>query len=152
MRASLILIAAAVLCGGGTAQAQRQKYATGWQHKPEGGYYYKKYEYKVKPTDKEYKYQYVIYKPSRTKEYVYWYNPESRKYWARCATVHHKTCGKEVKMGADFWGMLPEDDRRDSLNDISEAKFGMVKKGSPVIPGSTDGAMIDCPPNDLPRD
>ena len=66
------------------------------------------------------------------------------------ATKNHPTLGGQVRMGKDLWSMLPNDKKKDNLDDIDEGDFGPVKNTSPPIPGSNDGATVDCPPTDLP--
>src|SRR5262249_34292160 len=114
-------------------------------------YHYKTYHYKVKKTDTKYKEQYVIYKPTVSKHYVYWYNPDTKKYWARCPTVNHPTYGKEVKQGKDYWSIAHENKRTDSLDTMKEENYGKMEEKSPPIPHSEDNVKIDCPPTDLPR-
>ena len=55
-----------------------------------------------------------------TKQFVYWYNPESKKYWARCPTVHHPKYGKQVKEGKDLWSYIPAAKRKMKLEEIPE--------------------------------
>lgn len=128
---------------------KRQEY-TGWRYDKVKKYHYREYRYLERAGDKAYKRQYVIYKPQRTKHYVYWFNPEKKVYWARCATVNHPRLGNQVKMLKDFWGMLPNEKKKDSLDAIREGDFGPDRQMSPPIPGSGDGATIECPPIDLP--
>src|SRR5206468_575373 len=100
--------------------ARGRQYYSGWHYNSAKKYHYREYYYKAKPSDTVYKTQYVVYKPQRTKSYVYWYNPESKKYWARCPTVHHAKYGAEVKKGKDYWGMLPESKKQGGLDEIAD--------------------------------
>jgi hypothetical protein len=132
--------------------AKRQYYDQKWTYYQPGKYYYKRYHYKPKATDVKYKQQVVVYKPQKTKDYVYWYNPDTKKYWARCPTVNNPTYGQEVKKGKDYWSILPQNDRQASLNKIDDSKFGQMTQQSPQIPQSNDNTKIDCPPTQLPED
>ncbi len=158
-----LAVVALLLAGLGTSEARapvrRQYYDTRWSYKApartsprSSGYYYKTYHYKAKKTDRSYKTQYVIYKPSKTKQFVYWYNPEKKTYWARCPTVKHPTYGQEVKKGKDYWSILPQEKRKASLNDIKDSDYGEITTQAPYIPGSDDKTTIDCPSNQLPEE
>jgi hypothetical protein len=152
---TLCLLAGLILLAGGRDtraqnRGKRQYYEARWHYDAGKGYHYKRYYYKPRVSDAKYKVQYIIYKPKRTKQFVYWYNPEKKVYWARCATIHHPTLGKQVKAGKDLWSFLPDGKKKAGLDNIEEGDFGPVKNTSPPIPGSSDGATIDCPPPDLP--
>lgn len=129
---------------------QRRQFYTSWQYSEANKYHYREYYYKAKPTADAYKKQYVVYKPARTKNYVYWYNPDTKKYWGRCPTVHHAKYGADVKKGKDIWAMLPDAKKKTGLDDIRDDDFGADRETSPPIPGSNDGGTINCPPSDLP--
>jgi hypothetical protein len=130
----------------------RQYYDREWGYNKEKKYYYRTYLYKPNKDDAEYKHQYLIYRPQRTTEWVYWYNPETRKYWARCATKNHATRGPEVEKGHDLWSFLPGEKRKDVLDAINDDDFGPLQEGGPLIPGAKDRAVIASPPTDLPPD
>jgi len=153
--AGLFVLAFALLGWVENAQAQkrepRQYYGKTWEYNKKGNYYHKTYNYKPKPTDTEYKKQVVVYKPAVSKNYVYWYNPDSKKYWARCPTVNHPTYGKEVKQGKDYWSICHQDKRTDSLDEQKDDDYGKMEQKSPPIPYSEDNVKIDCPPTDLPK-
>jgi hypothetical protein len=129
----------------------RQYYDKTWTYNKTANYHYKTYHFKVKKTDTEYKKQVVVYKPTVTKNFVYWYNPDTKKYWARCPTVNHPTYGKEVAAGKDYWSIAVKDKQTDSLDNVKEENYGKVEEKSPPIPYSEDKVKIDCPPTDLPR-
>jgi len=153
--AALFGLALALLGWVENAQARRpeprQYYDKTWTHDKDKNYYYKTFHYKAKATDKEYRKQYVIYKPSVTKNFVHWYNPDTKKYWARCPTVNHPDYGKEVKRGKDYWSIASQDQRYDTLDKMKEENYGRIEEKSPPIPYSEDNVKIQCPPSDLPR-
>jgi hypothetical protein len=147
----LFLVAGLVAAAGpGLTQAQtasQRQFYSAWRFSQSKGYYFCSYYYKVEKTDVAYKEQYVIYKPSRTKEWVYWYNPETKKYWARCATKFHPTLGDDVKKGADIWCILPDRAKKAALAEVDDKDFPEAVNKAPVIPGSTDGKTVYCPPD-----
>jgi hypothetical protein len=150
----LALTTLMTVSGRARAEEPRQFYGK-WKFHTAKKYYYREYYFKSNPDDSKYKHQYVIYKPSMSKSWVYWYNPQSKKYWARCATVNHSVLGNDVKAGADIWCLLPDGKKKDKLQDCKdeEEDFTAPKKGGPPIPGATDGGSITCvPPDDLPTD
>ena len=125
-----------------------RQYYSSWRKTEK--FYYRYYYFKPARNDARYKYQYVIFK-QKTPEWVYWYNPTTKKYWARCPTRNHPMYGKEIAAGKDLWSLLPDEFRRDNLNDIKDEQFEKVENKSPPIPGSKDSQSIDCPPSDLPK-
>ena len=147
--AALVLISALLGAGAWAAEGPPRQYYSGWRQAPQ--YYYRFYFFKPKPTDTVYHYQYVIWKPQRTREWVYWYSPKAKKYWARCPTRENRTYGKQVLAGKDLWSLLPDEFRRDNLNNIKDEHFGEVREGAPPIPESEDKRPIDCVPADLPE-
>jgi hypothetical protein len=152
LRSAVAASAVELLClaDAGAAPTGRQSYSPKWTYNKTANYHYKTYYYKPRPTDTTYKQQIVVYKPTRTKNFVYWYNPDTKKYWARCPTVNHPTYGASVRRGEDYWSMLPNDRKAASLDSIREDYFGPIQKTSPPVPYSSDGAHIACPPTDLP--
>src|SRR5262245_10802053 len=62
------------------AQTPRQYYSRYWQK--QGNYYYRQYYYKPSPKAPGYRFQYVIYYPTKPR-YYYYYNPYSSRYWGR---------------------------------------------------------------------
>ena len=153
--AALLVVGLALLGRVETAQAQksqpRQYYDKTWSYNKTANYHYKVYHYKPKATDTEYKRQVVVYKPAVSKNYVYWYNPDTKKYWARCPTVNHPTYGKEVAAGKDYWSLAPKAKQHESLDEVKEGDYGKVEAKSPPVPYATDDVKIECPPADLPR-
>jgi hypothetical protein len=153
----LLAVAAVVLACLASSHARapgkkRQFYDAKWTFRKEGNYYYKRFHFKVKKTDTVYKEQVVVYKPKKTKEFVFWYNPESGKYWARCPTVNHRRYGKEVKNGVDYWSILPKEKRKATLPEIKNVDYGEIKQESPPLPECKDDVKIECPPTQLPRE
>ena len=94
--------------------------------------------------------QYVIYKPAKTKDFVFWYNPAKKVYWARCPTVNHAKYGKRVQKGKDFWSIAKN--KKETLDAVKEEDYGPVTTKAPPIPESMDNTTISCPPSDLPPD
>src|SRR5262249_34895541 len=122
------------------AQVGKRQFYSNWQHIREKNYYMRTYYYKSGPNDFAYRTQYVIYKPSLSKEWVYWYNPETKKFWARCATKNHPMYGADVKKFKDIWGLIPKDSPMpEKTEGLAEAMFGETKAEAPPIPGSMDG-------------
>src|SRR5437879_4749193 len=113
------------------ARQRRQYYSPKWSYNKKANYHYKTYQYKAKPADTRYRQQVVVYKPARAKTWVYWYNPETEKYWARCPTVHHPKYGADVKRGKDMWSMLPERKKHANLDMIKDGDFGKLRYTSP---------------------
>jgi hypothetical protein len=146
---------AVLLAGLGGVQARfpetrRQAYDARWSYHKTGNYYYKVFRFKPRKANTTYKQQFVIYKPTKTRNYVYWYNPDTKKYWARCPTVNNPVYGSAVRNGKDFWSLLPPEKRKASLKLIKGSDFGPVTSESPILPGSTDNTRIACPPPQLP--
>jgi hypothetical protein len=131
---------------------KRQYYEDKWNYHKERKYFYRAYYYKPDKDDKEYKRQFLIYKPQRTTAWVYWFNPDTQRYWARTATTEHPTLGDKVRKGQEQWSLLPRDKKRDSLDAISDDDFGPVQEGAHPIPRSKDKEAIASPPADLPAE
>jgi hypothetical protein len=147
-RAALIgLFASSALLGVvAVAKAQSETYSSrqyygGWQKHPSGGYHYRPYYYKPSPSYVGYKHHYVVLHPKRPK-HLYYYNPVTKKYWGRCPVSAE---------GKAAYSMLAEKDRGEDLAKIPEASFPPPGP-LPPVPDSSDGAVLDLPPNDLPPD
>jgi hypothetical protein len=152
----LAVVMVVLLAGLGPAQARypdtrRQSYDAKWSFHKTGNYYYKVFRFKPRKKDTTYKQQFVIYKPARSRNYLYWYNPDTKKYWARCPTIHNPTYGAEVRKGKDFWSILPSDKRKASLARIRSSDYGPITPESPVLPGSRDNTRIEHTPTHLPE-
>jgi hypothetical protein len=130
---------------------RRQYYDDKWEYQKERKYYFRTYYFKPEKDDKDYKRQYLIYKPQRTTAWVYWLNPDSQRIWARTATTEHPTLGEKVRKGQQQWSLLPREKRRDSLDAINDDDFGPVQEGPHTLARSKDKLAIDAPPRDLPR-
>jgi hypothetical protein len=153
-RLSLLAVVAVLLASLGGVQARpaekRQYYDAKWSYNKPAKYYYKTYHYKPTPDYAGYKKQQVIYKPAKNKNFVYWYNPEKKVYWARCPTVKHPKYGKEVKEGKDYWSIAKN--KKENLDYVQKDDYGPVTTKAPPIPESIDNTHISCPPADLPPD
>ncbi len=123
---------------GGQCSTPRQYYSE-WKKHPQQDYHYRNYYYKPSDTYSGYKHHYVIYTPSKPKD-LYYYNPYTKKYWGRCPVAHG---------GKPLYSQLPPEHRHEQLDQIPEASFPDFG-GLPPIPDSTDGLLIDLPPDDLP--
>lgn len=118
-----------------------RQYYSGWQKHADYSYYYRTYYYKPTPDYVGYKHHYVIYYP-RSPKYLYFYNPYKKVYWGRCPTNTN---------GQARYSLLAEADRKGTLEQIPESAFP-PPRGLPAIPESADGAKMDLPPDDLPKD
>lgn len=133
----------------------RQRYSA-WQHSVEKGYYYRKYEYKAKPTDTNYKHEYVIYYKSDPKKHinsnwVYFYNPTTEKIWGRYPTTNHPQYGKDARAGKEVWSVLPTQHRHKDLYAIDNSHWPTPPANyCPSVPMSSDNLNLLSPPADLP--
>lgn len=131
----------------------RQRYS-GWMRHPAKGYFYRKYEYKVRPKDTQYQHQYVIYYKNDRRipnTWVYFYNPTTQKYWARYPTTRHEKFGDGARAGKELWSVLPAAARHKDLHMIDLKRFSEVEPGvCPPIPGSADNTPMISPSSDLP--
>jgi hypothetical protein len=150
--AGLVLLLAGLFSLNAARAPKRQYYDKSWEYQKDKKYYTKTYYYRpTKGYTGKPKHQYIVYKPSRSKNWVYWYNPEKKKYWARCPTRNHPVYGAKVKDGKDYWSMLPNEKKKGNLDDIDDEDWGKAQNNSPPIPGNDDDETIQCPPSDLPR-
>jgi len=129
--------------GNVTAQDQHcytpRQYYSEWKQSPKQDYHYRSYYYKPTENYSGYKHHYVVYSPKKPDSY-YYYNPYKKQYWGRCPSHND---------GQPLYSHLPPDQQKPILDDIPEAafpEFGAL----PPIPDSTDGQVIDLPPDDLP--
>jgi hypothetical protein len=145
-----LVLASFASSGGG---APRQKYS-GWTYNPDKNYYYRKYEYKVKPTDQEYKYDYCVYYKNDAKinnKWVYFYNPQTQKYWGRYPTVNNDKYKQYAEKQQDAWSELPMEYRQRDLYKIDTKYFpDPMPNYCPYVPGSEDKVQMLAPPPDLP--
>lgn len=125
--------------GAADGHGPRQYYSQ-WQKHPQGKYDYRSYYYKPTPTYSGYKHHYVVRTPKDPK-HVYYYNPYKQKYWGRCPADHG---------GKPLYSRLEEKDQKGNLADIPEKAFP-APAALPPVPESTDGALLDLPPDDLPE-
>jgi hypothetical protein len=66
-------------CQAQAVPGPRQSYSKSWTYKRSKGYYFKLYHYRPTRGASTYQRQYVVYKPTRSREWVYWYNPQTKK-------------------------------------------------------------------------
>ena len=135
---AVLLPAAGGVVARGETYSPRQYYGSIVKH-PRLDYSYRPYYYKPTPTYAGYKHHYAVYFPARPK-YVYFYNPYKKQYWGRCPV---STGGKPL------YSLLPEKDRKGSIEDIEEKSFPPATDVPPV-PESKDGAKLELPPDDVP--
>jgi len=152
---SLVLLALLQLTSLAQSPSARQQYS-GWEYNKEKSYYYRKFEYKVAPADKEYVHEYVIYykedpKKQINNNWVYFYNPKTEKVWARYPTTNHPKYGAEAKAGKEVWSILPPEYRQKDIYKIDLKKFPEPKNNyCPPVPGCKDNCNLASPPGDLP--
>jgi len=141
-RSLLVLLILGVAAASAVADtySPRQYYGPWYKH-PKYNYYYRNYYYKPAADYAGYKYHYAMYFPSRPNHY-YYYNPQTKKYWGRCPVNNN---------GKPQYSLLAEKDRKEKLADIPESAFP-APGALPPIPDSDDGATLDLPPNDLPKE
>ena len=124
-------------CRAADQYAPRQFYGD-W-HSHHRGFSYRPYYYKPYPQFVGYKHHYTIHFQARPQHH-YFYNPYKKLYWGRCPVATE---------GKPNYSLLPEKVRSGDINKIPESAF--PEPGPmPPIPESTDGAMLDLPPDDLP--
>jgi len=145
------LVAGAVQAYQGKGKDARQSYGN-WQYNKEKNYHYREYKFKPKKADTSYKTQYVIYYKDQPKKknWVYMYNPETKKYWCRYPTVNNPRYGEQAKMGKELWCVVPKEKQYGDVDMIAESSYGKPGDTCPTIPGSNDNTPIDVPPPDLP--
>ena len=137
----LLFILSAVSVSPASETYSPRQYYGAWIKHPKNNYYYRNYYFKPTADYAGYKYHYAMYFPARPNHY-YYYNPQIKKYWGRCPINND---------GKPLYSLLPEKDRKEKLNEIPDSAFP-APGALPPIPDSEDGAILDLPPNDLPRE
>jgi hypothetical protein len=138
MLAGLLLAMAAAESFVHARPARGRQYYSHWSYYRDRSYYYRTYNYAVSDDDDNYQYDYVIYYPTRPRQY-YYYNPRSKRYWGR------------YDVEAKGYSLLAEKDRKGELKDIPEDAFPKPA-AMPNIPGAKDGVKMEAPPLDVPKD
>ena len=139
----------------GQAVQPRQTYGP-WQLNKEKGYFFRKFEFKVNATDKEFRHEYVIFykedpKKKINNQWVYFYNPTTEKFWARYPTTNHAQYGQDAKAGKEVWSLLQPQDRQKDIYAIDPKAWPAPKLDfCPPIPMSADNVNLLSPPADLP--
>jgi hypothetical protein len=134
----LVLGTTSEVVAGDRTHAARQYYS-GWNRNSQRSFYYRSYYYQPSTSYFGYRHHYAIYYPSRP-EYLYFYNPYKKVFWGRCP-AHGDGKGQ--------YSLLAQEDRKGSLKQIRESAF--PEPGAmPPIPESTDEAVMEMPPDDLP--
>src|SRR5437870_633267 len=86
-----------------------RQYYTGWYQVSGESYFFSFYYFKPSPTDNEYRSHVVMFHPKQTREWVYFFDSEKKKYWARYSTIENKTYGEASKECKGRWDVLKED-------------------------------------------
>lgn len=141
----LAAIGSFALVSEATAQScsKPRQYYSEWKKHPSQDYHYRTYYYKPKDDYPGYKHHYVVYSPKKPK-HLYYYNPYQKKYWGRCHAGYTHT-----QPGHGLYSHLQPQHRQGSIDAIPEAAFPEFGD-LPPIPESSDGALLDLPPDDLP--
>jgi hypothetical protein len=125
-----------------TANAQDVTYDSQWSYNSGKEYYYKRCYF---PSGAH---QYLVCYPQK-RDWVYWFNPQTRKFWAACPTTSHPQWGDQVKNGADLFLMATK-----KSGNIQDCRFpDPGPDGANFQSGTatdTDGSQValGCPPTD----
>jgi hypothetical protein len=125
--ASLVLVS--LFAVGETAQAG--SYGQ-YNYSASRGYGYRTYTY-YSQTYRSYRSHVAVYHPRSTR-YVYYFNSHSRRYWGR------------YDLQTGMYQLLPENQRKESLNEIPENAFGQPGP----MPGEEEGGEDLLPPPEKP--
>jgi len=108
-------------------------------HNHSRGFAFRPYYYKSTPDFVGFKHHYVVHFQSHP-QHNYFFNPYTKQFWGRCPVASE---------GKASYSLLAANDRSGDINKIPESAF---PKGGPMppIPESSDGALLDLPPDDLP--
>lgn len=117
-----------------------RQYYSSWHEHESGDYYYRKYYYKPYSDYAGHKHHYVILHKSKPTK-LYYYNHYQGKYWGYCDLYHG---------GKPAYSRLAPEYQKPKLSEIPDKAFPPLGK-LPPIPESTDGALLDLPPDDLPE-
>ncbi len=118
----------AVVSPSAYGQNYQQNY-TNWTYEPEAKRYTCHYEFTPAP-QAPIKKQVVVYYPTKP-DFVYYYSPEKKTYWGRCAAPSHPSY-REEQMQWSFY---------------KENKWGQLSDTCPPIPTSNGGPQIAPPPH-----
>jgi hypothetical protein len=105
--------AAHAQAGRGRSYYSNGKVTNRWIRYRKGDYYGMYYKYKAKRGDDRYQYHMAYYFP-RKGRYVYYYNPQTKKYWGRCPFNPSRTNPYQI---------LNADDQASKIDDVDETKF-----------------------------
>jgi len=146
----LLIVGSAAASAAPFVPTGRQCYGP-WTRSVNPGCHYRVYYSKPKPTSPTYHMQRVYYYESKP-EWMYFYNPESQKYWCCCPTTNNPdpTCKMKAMSGAEWWGVLPPALRKKDLDDCVDDFPPASDDDCPVVPDSSDGELMDMPPPGLP--
>lgn len=76
--------------------AEAQFNHSAWTWNPNASYWFRKCSFYGGG------HQYVVYKPSYTRRWVFWYNPNTQVYWCACPTSYHPIYGIQVAQAGKF--------------------------------------------------
>lgn len=152
-----VLVLGVVLASGSVASAAsfqpsgRQCYGP-WIKSVNPGCYYRIYYYKPKPTSQTYKTQRAYCYDSRP-GWIYFYNPDSEKFWCCCPTIQNSdaTCRQKAQQEKEWWGVLPKSKRSKDLDECVDEFPDPSDDECPEIPDSMDGMLMEMPPPSLPN-
>ncbi len=140
---SIAVVAVALFMVAPSLQAQSghgpRQYYGHWSKHPSRNFHYRNLYYKPTPTFRGYKHHYVVFTPKDPK-HLYFYNPYKKQYWGRCPVDYGD---KPV------YSLLKPEHRKPTIKEVPEDAFP-PPGDLPPLPDSTDGAVLELPPDDLP--
>jgi len=126
----------------------RQRYS-GWHHGQGSNYYDRSYCFRANANDADEQCQTVILKDD-DRGWMYFYDPKTGFWWARCATIENRKVGSE--RCKELWEEIAAKDLKKAALADGPPRDGWISRDSaPPIPGSSDGVVMGCPPKLLPR-
>lgn len=110
----------------------------------------KKYAYKKVTFRNSKHYQYLIY--SNDRQWIYWFNPTTKKFWCACPTKHHQKYGGIIKGGSDLF--LVATKKAPTLKETVFPQKRLVFEGTPQTKDVNGKVLyLGCPaPDDLPNE
>lgn len=117
-----------------------RQFYSGWQFQQQGNFYHRNLYYKPTPDFHGFKHHHVI-RPQHDPKHLYFFNPYKGQFWGRCPADYGD---KPV------YSLLAPKDRKATLEEIPESAFPKAA-ALPPIPESTDGELLDLPPDDAPE-
>ncbi len=145
MNACIFIILAALIQ---QTDSPRQKFSEKWQYNAQQHLFFKTFLFRQSPTDVAYQTQTVVFAPEISRDWVFWFNPATGRYWARCPTGFHPEFGMMVGKGDILWSLLPVEFQGKDLKTIDFARFTPIinRIDHPLLPGSPDKVKIEVLP------